>query len=76
MGAALVTVVREGKTFSNLGLQISNFRPVLHSRVEATARVIRRGSTGALLECDMHDDDGRHVARLASSCLFRRLRGE
>lgn len=76
MGAALVMVVREGETFNNLGFQISNFRPVLHSRLEATARAIRRGSTGAFLECDMHDADGRHVARVASRCLIRRLRGE
>ncbi|MCG8455461.1 MAG: PaaI family thioesterase [Holophagales bacterium] len=76
MGVALATVVREGETFTTLGLQISYLRPVRHSRLEATARVIRRGSTSAFLECDIHDADGRHVARVASSCLFRLLRGE
>lgn len=74
MGVALATVVEEGETFVTLGLQVSYFRAVRRSRLEARARVLGRGSSSAFLECDVHDEDGRHVARIASSCLFRPLK--
>lgn len=73
MGVALATVVKEGETFTTLGLQASYFRAVRRSRLEATARVVRRGSASAYVECDVHDGDGKHVAKVASTCLFREL---
>lgn len=73
MGVALATVVADGETFITLGLDAKYFKAVRASRLEATARVLRRGGSTAYLECDIHDAGGHHVARLASTCLMRRL---
>ncbi len=73
MGVALATVVEEGETFTTVGLQVSYFRVVRRSTLRASARVVHRGRTSAYLECDIHDGEGRHVARVASTCLFRKL---
>jgi uncharacterized protein (TIGR00369 family) len=73
MGVALATVVEAGETFTTLALQVSYLRAVRRSRLRATARVVKRGHSSAFVECDVHDGEGRHVARLASTCLFQKL---
>lgn len=73
MGVALATVVEERESFTTLHLEASYFRAVRGSRLEARAKVLRRGGSSAHVECDVFDAEGRHVARISSTCLFRRL---
>jgi uncharacterized protein (TIGR00369 family) len=71
MGAALATLTAEGESFSTLQLQMSYFLPIVDSRLAAHARVTRRGRATAHLECDLHDAEGRLVARATSVCAIR-----
>jgi uncharacterized protein (TIGR00369 family) len=75
MGTALATLTVEGESFSTLELQMSYFRPVVEGRLVAHARVIRRGTTTAHLECDLEDGEGRLVARASSVCAIRQAKG-
>ena len=63
------------EAFSTLELHMSYFRPVVEGRLAAHARVIRRGTTTAHLECDLEDGEGRLVARASSVCAIRQAKG-
>jgi len=46
----------------------TNFlRPVSSGHVEATSRILHRGRTTIVVETDVHDADGRHVARVTQT---------
>ena len=66
MGVALATVTAEGESFATLQLQIGYLPPDREGVLRASARVLHRGRRAAHLECDLHDGDGRLVARASS----------
>lgn len=74
MGIAYATTLAEGESFTTIELKINYLRPVWSGRLTATARVVKGGRTLGLVECDVHDDQQRLVARASSTCLT--LRGE
>ena len=74
MGMAYAAALDEGETFTSLELKINFIRPFWTGRLRATGRVVHRGKTVGLAECDLVDDEGRLVARASSTCLT--LRGE
>src|SRR5262249_52798531 len=55
-----------------LELKITFRRPVWHPRLTATGRVVQRGRTVGMVECDVTDAEGRLVARAASTCMTLR----
>lgn len=66
MGVALATVTADGESFATLQLQIGYLAPVREGVLRASARVLHRGKTAAHLECDLHDGEGKLVARASS----------
>ncbi len=74
MGMAYAATLDEGETFTTLDLQIHFLKPVWTGTLTATGRVVKGGRTVGLVECDVHDDRARLVARAASTCMT--LRGE
>jgi uncharacterized protein (TIGR00369 family) len=74
MGTALVTTLEEGETFTTLELKINFLKPIWNARLTATGKVVRRGKTISLTECDVIDEKGSLVARASSTCMV--LRGE
>jgi uncharacterized protein (TIGR00369 family) len=66
MGVALATLTAEGGSFATLQLHMSYLLPVRAGSVRASARVLHRGRGAAHLECDLHDGEGRLVARASS----------
>jgi uncharacterized protein (TIGR00369 family) len=69
MGVAYASTLGEGETFTTLELKINFFKPVWKARLRATARIVKRGRTVAMVECDVVDDSGSLVARASSTCL-------
>ncbi len=69
MGIAWATELREGESFTTLELKINFLRPVWNARLTAEARVVQRGRTVGLVECDVFDEARRLVARASSTCL-------
>jgi uncharacterized protein (TIGR00369 family) len=69
MGIAYSTELGEGESFTTLELKINFLKPVWNARLTAEARVVKRGRTIGLVECDVFDEGRSLVARASSTCL-------
>jgi len=74
MGYAYASSLAEGGTFTTVELKINFLRPVWRGLVLATARLVSRGRSIGLVECDITDATGKLVARASSTCMT--LRGD
>lgn len=74
MGYAYASTLEEGESFTTLELKINYLKPVWSGRLLAVGRVVKRGRTIGMTECDMTDENGDLVARASSTCMT--LRGE
>src|SRR5262245_14405564 len=72
MGMAFAAQLGPDETFTTLELKINFVRPVWQGRLIATGRVVQAGRTVGLTECDIHDAQGRLVARASSTCMTLR----
>jgi uncharacterized protein (TIGR00369 family) len=74
MGMAFASTLGEGETFTTLEIKVNYLRPVFEEKLFASAKVVHRGRTVGLVECDITTENGKHVARAVSTCSV--LRGE
>lgn len=74
MGMAFASTLAPDESFTTVELKINFFRPVWEARLRAEGKVVRRGSSVGYIECEITDDQGRLVAKAASTCLA--LRGD
>jgi uncharacterized protein (TIGR00369 family) len=74
MGIAYASTLAEGETFATLELKINFLKPVWTGKLRAVARIVKRGKTVCLLECDITEEHQSLVARASSTCMT--LRGE
>ena len=74
MGMAWASELEDGETFTTLELKINFLKPVWNAHLRAEGRVIRRGRTVGLVECDVRDEKGDLVAHATSTLMT--LRGE
>jgi uncharacterized protein (TIGR00369 family) len=72
MGMAYASTLEEGETFTTLELKMNFLKPVWSGRLTATGHVVKGGQTVGLVECDVHDDKDRLVARASSTCMTLR----
>jgi uncharacterized protein (TIGR00369 family) len=74
MGMAYFSQLEQGESFTTLELKINYLRPFWTGRLIAHGRVVHRGRTVGMTECDVVDDQGRLIAKATSTCLT--LRGD
>jgi uncharacterized protein (TIGR00369 family) len=74
MGTAWFSTLEPGETFTTLELKINFLRPFWTGKLVARGRVVSRGRTVGMTECDVFDENERLIARASSTCLT--LRGE
>jgi uncharacterized protein (TIGR00369 family) len=74
MGMAYFSQLEPGESFTTLELKINFVRPFWTGTLLAHGRVVHRGRTVGLTECDVVDAEGRLIARASSTCMT--LRGE
>ena len=74
MGTAYFSTLEEGESFTTLELKINFLRPFWTGRLTARGRVVSRGRTIGMAECDVEDADGRLIARASATCMT--LRGD
>jgi uncharacterized protein (TIGR00369 family) len=74
MGVAYASTLAEGETFTTLELKINFLKPVWTANLRAIGRIVKRGETVGLVECDITDEHQSLVARASSTCMT--LRGE
>src|ERR1700751_6211426 len=74
MGIAFASTLEEGESFTTLELKINFLRPVWKERLRAAGKVVKRGKSIGMVECDVTNSQGALVARSSSTCMG--LRGE
>ena len=74
MGIAYACTLGEGESFTTIEMKINFLKPVWKAKLKAVAKVVKKGRTIGLVECDVLDEKHQLVARASSTCLT--LRGE
>jgi uncharacterized protein (TIGR00369 family) len=74
MGMAFASTLDDGESFTTLELKINFLRPVWTEKLRAVGKVVSRGKTVGMTECEITDSGGAIVARSSSTCMV--LRGE
>ena len=69
MGIAFASTLREGESFTTLELKMNFLKPVWSARLTAVGKVVKRGRTVGLAQCDVTDGDGHLVAYATSTCM-------
>ena len=69
MGYAYAATLAEGETFTTVELKINFLRAVRQATLTAEGKVVRAGGTLGYVECEVKDEQGRLVAKAASTCL-------
>jgi uncharacterized protein (TIGR00369 family) len=69
MGWAYAATLGEGENFTTVELKINFLRAVREATLTAEAKVVKAGATMGYVECEVTDDQGRLVAKAASTCL-------
>jgi uncharacterized protein (TIGR00369 family) len=72
MGMAYAATLGEGESFTTLELKINYLKPTWNQQLRAEGRVVKRGRTIGLTECDVTDEQGDLVARASSTCMTLR----
>ena len=72
MGIAFAATLDDGESFTTLELKINFLRPVWNEKLRAVGRVVKRGNTVGLVECDITNASGVLVARSSSTCMVLR----
>jgi uncharacterized protein (TIGR00369 family) len=72
MGTAYASTLEEGETYTTLELKINFLKPVRNAMLRAVGKVVRRGKTIGLVECDVTDERQSLVARASSTCMTLR----
>ena len=72
MGIAFASTLDDGESFTTLELKINFLRPVFKDHLRAAGRVVKRGKTVGLVECEVLDSKGALVAKSNSTCLVLR----
>lgn len=72
MGIAYASTLEPGESFTTLELKINFLKPVWNAKLQAVGRVVKRGRTIGLVECDVTDEQGQLVARASSTCMTLR----
>lgn len=72
MGLAYASTLDEGESFTTLELKINYLKPIWQARLKAIGKVVKRGKTIGLVECDVVDEQNNLVARASSTCMTLR----
>src|SRR5712691_12529135 len=72
MGIAYACALEEGESFTTIEMKINFLKPVWNARLKAVGRVVKKGRTVGLVECDVTDEKKHLVARASSTCLTLR----
>ena len=63
MGIATMTTLADVESFTTPELKMNFLRPVIEGELTAEAKVVHRGSTVAMVEVVVRNDEGRDIAR-------------
>jgi len=67
MGVAFATMLEEGEALATLELKINYLKPLWNGKILALGKVVKKGRTTGLVECDILDENEQLVARASST---------
>jgi uncharacterized protein (TIGR00369 family) len=67
MGVAFATMLEEGEALATLELKINYLKPLWKGKILACGKVVKKGRTTGLVECDVLDENEQLVARASST---------
>src|SRR6202007_2192342 len=68
MGIAYASTLGMEESFTTLELKINFLKPIWSAKLRADGRVVKRGRTIGLTECDITDETGSLVGRASRTC--------
>jgi uncharacterized protein (TIGR00369 family) len=74
MGMVFASTLEDGESFTTLELKINFFRPVFNEKLLAYGKMVKRGKTVGMVECEIKNSTGALVAKVSSTCMV--LRGQ
>ncbi len=74
MGMSFASTLEDDESFTTLELKINFLKPVWSDKLRAVGKIVKRGRTVGMVECDVANSKGEIVARSSSTCLV--LRGD
>lgn len=69
MGMAYASTLADDETFTTLELKNNYLKPVWQGTLTATGKLIKRGKTIGIVECNVTDEQGSLVAFAVSTCM-------
>lgn len=72
MGMAFAATLEDDESFTTLELKINFLRPVFKEKLLAYGRVVKRGKSVGMVECDVKNAAGALVAKVSSTCMVLR----
>ncbi len=72
MGAVYATTLGEGESFTTLELKINFLKPFWTGKLKSVARLVKRGKTVGMTECEIFDTKESLVAKVSSTCMTLR----
>jgi uncharacterized protein (TIGR00369 family) len=69
MGMAYAATLGEGESFTTVELKTNFLRAMRTATLTAEATVVKAGASIGYVECEVKDQEGRLVAKAASTCL-------
>jgi uncharacterized protein (TIGR00369 family) len=67
MGVAFSTLLEEGESLATLELKINYLKPIWKGKVLAVGKIVKKGRTTGLVECDVLNESEQLVARASST---------
>jgi uncharacterized protein (TIGR00369 family) len=75
MGFAYASTLAEGESFTTIELKINFLSAVRKGALTADAKVVKAGNTLGYVECEVKDQAGKLVAKVASTCMKLQRKG-
>ena len=72
LSTAYMSTVDPDESFTTVDLTVNYLRPVWTGRLEAVGRVVHKGRTIGLAECEVTTEEEKLVARLSGTCMTLR----
>ena len=69
LSTAYMSTVEADESFTTVDLTVNYLRPVWSGRLEAIGRVVHKGRTIGLAECEITTEEGKLVAKLSGTCI-------
>lgn len=70
MGYTFYSTLADDELFTTVEMKTNFLKPIWEGRLRAESKVIKKGKSTGLVECDVYDKKGSLVAHVTSTCMI------